>query len=40
MPRKCANDVDSFCYVCGDYAIKLNRKTITRKHMSSTLGAK
>jgi hypothetical protein len=29
MPRKCVNDVDSFCYVCGDYTIKLNRKTIT-----------
>jgi hypothetical protein len=29
MPLKCVNDVDSFCYVCGDYTIKLNRKTIT-----------
>jgi hypothetical protein len=29
MPRKRANYVDSFCYVCGDYTIKLNRKTIT-----------
>jgi hypothetical protein len=29
MPRKCVNGVDSFCYVCGDYTIKLNRKTVT-----------
>jgi hypothetical protein len=29
MPRKCVYDADSFCYVCGDYTIKLNRKTIT-----------
>jgi hypothetical protein len=29
MPRKCVNDVDNFCYVYGDYAIKLNRETAT-----------
>jgi hypothetical protein len=29
MPRKCVNDVDSFCYMCGDNTIKLLRNTIT-----------
>jgi hypothetical protein len=29
VPRKCVYDVDSFCYVCGDYTKKLNRKTVT-----------
>jgi hypothetical protein len=29
MLRKYVNDVDSFRYVCGDYTIKLNQKTIT-----------
>jgi hypothetical protein len=43
MPRKCVNDVDSFCYLCCDFSIKFNLKTfhhLLRKHMSSTLGAK
>lgn len=29
MPRNCVNNVNSFCYVCGSFAIKSHRKKIT-----------
>ena len=28
MSRKCKNDKDSFCYTCGEFVFKENRKTI------------
>ena len=27
--RRCLNDVNAFCYICGEYTFELNRKTIT-----------
>lgn len=29
MPRNCVNEVDAFCYVCGEFTVKSNRKNIT-----------
>ena len=29
MSRKCLNDPDKFCYVCGNYTLKTQRRSIT-----------
>jgi hypothetical protein len=29
MSRRCVNDSDSFCYICGEFTVKAQRRTIT-----------
>lgn len=29
MPRACKNSTDSFCYVCGEFTLKVQRNAIT-----------
>ena len=35
MSRRCLNDKDSFCYTCGEFVFKENRKTIDEFYMKA-----
>ena len=35
MSRRCINDKDSFCYTCGEFVFKENRKTIDEFYMKA-----